>query len=130
MRGVPMRTATGRSDAVRNPMTDRDAFYRDFFFSLRNGVIAIWRDGAIAVVNDAAYRILGLDTDPEHVGRSFHDVLGRNHDLSNVLSLAFTDAALPNRAELRLRSSGKAIGYTLCQIADRDGTVSGAALLF
>ena len=45
-------------------------------------------------------------------------------------SKAFTDTALPNRAELRLRSSGKAIGYTLCRITEPDGTVSGAALLF
>lgn len=55
---------------------------------------------------------------------------GRDHDITEVLSLAFTDTALPNRAELRLRSSGKAIGYTMCRITDRDGTVSGAALLF
>ena len=99
-------------------------------YSLRNGVIAIWRDGSIAVVNDAAYRILGLDADPGHISQSFHDVLGCDHELSDVLSLAFTDAELPNRAELRLQSSGKAIGYTLSRIAGRDGTVSGAALLF
>ena len=36
----------------------------------------------------------------------------------------------PNRVELRLRSTGKAIGYTLSRISDRAGTVSGAALLF
>ena len=48
----------------------------------------------------------------------------------DILSLAFTDAEPPNRAELRLRSSGKAIGYTLSRILDRAGTVSGAALLF
>ena len=111
-------------------MADREAFYWNVVHSLGNGVIAIWRDGSIAVVNDAAYRILGLDADPGHIGRSFHDVLGSDHDLSDVLSLAFTDAELPNRAELRLRSSGKAIGYTLSRIEDRDGTVSGAALLF
>ena len=111
-------------------MIDREAFYRNVVHSLRNGVIAIWRDGSIAVLNDAAYRILDLDEDPGHVGRSFQDVLGRNHDLADILSLAFTDAELPNRAELRLRSSGKAIGYTLSRIMDRDGTVSGAALLF
>ena len=125
-----MRTATGRSDGVSDPMIDREEFYRNVVHSLRNGVIAIWRDGSIAVVNDVAYRILGLNADPEHIGRSFHHVLGGNHDLSEVLSLAFTDAELPNRAELRLRSSGKAIGYTLCRIADSHGTVSGAALLF
>ena len=111
-------------------MVSREAFYRNVVHSLRNGVIAIWRDGSLAEVNDAAYRILGLNADPGHIGRSFHDVLGKTHDLSDVLSLAFTDLELPNRAELRLRVSGKAIGYTLSRIADRDGTVSGAVLLF
>ena len=111
-------------------MVDREAFYRNVVHSLRNGVIAVWRDGSIAVVNDAAYRILGMDPSPSHISRPFDEVLGRDHDLTGVLSLAFTDAVLPNRAELRLRPSGKAIGYTLCRIAEPDGTVSGAALLF
>ena len=78
--------------------------------NLHNGVIGIWRDGSIAVVNGAAYRILGLDADPGHIGRSFLDVLGEHHDLAAILALAFTDAELPNRADLRLRSTGKAIG--------------------
>ena len=111
-------------------MVDRETFYRNVVHSLRNGAIAIWRDGSIAVLNDAAYRILGLEADPSHVGRPFIDVLGKDHDLADILSLAFTDAELPNRAELRLRSSGRAIGYTLSRILDRGGTVSGAALLF
>ncbi len=111
-------------------MVDQEAFYRNVVHSLRNGVIAIWRDGSIAFVNDAAYRILGVTASASHIGRPLYEVLGRDHDLTEVLSLAFTDTALPNRAELRLRSSGKTIGYTLCRIADRDGTVSGAALLF
>ena len=111
-------------------MVDREAFYRNVVHSLRNGVIAIWRDGSIAVVNDAAYRILGLEPDNAHIGQSFQEVLGRDHDLSDVLALAFGSADLPNRAELRLRSSGRAIGYTLCRISDRNGAVSGAALLF
>ena len=111
-------------------MVDREAFYRNVVHSMRNGVLLIWRDGSIVELNDAAYRILGLDADPEHIGQSFHDVLGSDHDLTDVLSLAFTDAALPNRAELRLGSSGKAIGYTLSRIVDREGSVSGAALLF
>jgi PAS domain S-box-containing protein len=111
-------------------MVDREAFYRNVVHSLRNGVIAVWRDGSIAVVNDAAYRILGMDASPSDIGRPFDEVLGRDHDLTGVLSLAFTDAPLPNRAELRLRSSGKAIGYTLSRIAEPGGAVSGAALLF
>ena len=93
-----MRASTGRSDGVSAPRVDREAFYRNVVHSLRNGVIAIWRDGSIAVLNDAAYRILGLDADPGHVGRSFHDVLGRDHDLVDILSLAFTDAELPNQS--------------------------------
>lgn len=111
-------------------MVDREAFYRNVVHSLRNGVIAVWRDDSIAVVNDAAYRIFGMDASPSDIGRPFDEVLGRDHDLTDVLSLAFTDAPLPNRAELRLRSSGKATGYTLSRIAEPDGAVSGAALLF
>ena len=111
-------------------MRDREAFYRNVVHSLRNGVIAIWRDGSVAVVNDAAYRILGLEADPAHVGRPYRAVLGPDHELSDVLALAFTEAELPNRAELRLRSSGTAIGYTVGRISDPNGTVSGAALLF
>ena len=99
-----MRASSGRSDGVIDPMVDREAFYRNVVHSLRNGVIAIWRDGSIAVLNDAAYRILGLEADPGHIDRSFLDVLGKNHDLANILSLSFTDTELPNRAELRLRS--------------------------
>ena len=111
-------------------MVSREALYRNVVHSLRNGVIAILRDGSIAEINDAAYRILGLNADPGHIGRAFDDVLGGHRDLSDVLSLAFADRELPNRAELRLRGSGKAIGYTLSRIAEPDGTVSGAVLLF
>jgi sensor histidine kinase regulating citrate/malate metabolism len=74
-------------------MVDREAFYRNVVHSLRNGVIAVWRDGSIAVVNDAAYRILGMDPSSSHISRPFDEVLGRDHDLTDVLSLAFTDTA-------------------------------------
>jgi len=73
---------------------------------------------------------VGMDASPSDIGWPFDEVLGRDHDLTDVLSLAFTDAPLPNLAELRLRSSGKAIGYTLSRIAEPGGAVSGAALLF
>ena len=35
-------------------------FYRDLVWNLRNGVIAVTGDGSVAVMNDVAYRILGL----------------------------------------------------------------------
>ena len=113
-----------------DPMLDREAFYRNVVYSLRNGAIAIWRDGAVAVMNDAAYRILGLAPDPQHVGRTFDEVLGKNHDLAAVIRLVFTERVLPNRAELRLKPSGRAIGYTLARISDPQSHVSGAVLLF
>jgi signal transduction histidine kinase len=37
---------------------------------------------------------------------------------------------LPNRVELRLRPSGKVIGYTLALVRDDDGHVVGAAMFF
>jgi signal transduction histidine kinase len=37
---------------------------------------------------------------------------------------------LPNRAELRLKSTGKVIGYTLSQVRDRRGHITGATLFF
>jgi signal transduction histidine kinase len=37
---------------------------------------------------------------------------------------------LPNRAELRLKSSGKVIGYTLSQVRDAEGAITGATLFF
>ena len=48
-----------------------------------------------------------------------------------VLSSAFDLHNLPNRAELRLRSSGKVIGYTLSHISHSErGRHTGAALFF
>ena len=37
-----------------------EPFCRDLVLSMRNGVVAIRADGSIAVINEVAYRILGL----------------------------------------------------------------------
>jgi signal transduction histidine kinase len=47
-----------------------------------------------------------------------------------VLQEAFTSGDLPNRAEMRLRKTGRAIGYTLSHIHDDDGRVIGATMFF
>jgi two-component system sensor histidine kinase AtoS len=47
-----------------------------------------------------------------------------------VLGGAFEMATLPNRAELRLKSTNTAIGYTVSLVRDDDGHAVGAALLF
>src|SRR5690349_22005625 len=52
-----------RSRPTRPPSPESglpDGFYRDLVWNLRNGVVAITREGLIAVMNDNAYGILGL----------------------------------------------------------------------
>ena len=47
-----------------------------------------------------------------------------------MLGGAFELKALPNRAELRLKSTDTVIGYTLSLVRDDDGETVGAALFF
>ena len=107
-----------------------DGFYRDLVWNLRNGVIAVTRDGRIAVMNEVAYRILGLTPRPDDMGRPFTQVLRDRPDVWRIVSGAFDLSHLPNRAELRLKSTGKVIGYTLSQVRDARGAITGATLFF
>jgi len=48
-----------------------DRFFRHIVSSLKNGVIAIRRDGTLALMNDEAYRIFALTAQPRTwAGRS------------------------------------------------------------
>jgi two-component system nitrogen regulation sensor histidine kinase GlnL len=107
-----------------------DGFYRDLVWNLRNGVIAVTRDGRVAVMNEVAYRVLGLTPQPEDIGRPFTQVLKDRPDVWRIVSGAFELSHLPNRAELRLKSTGKVIGYTLSQVRDQRGAITGATLFF
>jgi two-component system nitrogen regulation sensor histidine kinase GlnL len=107
-----------------------ETFYRDLVWNLRNGVIAVTRDGRIAVMNEVAYRNLGLTPQTTDIGQPFAHVLRDRPDVSRILAGAFELSHLPNRAELRLKSTGKVIGYTLSQVRDRRGRITGATLFF
>jgi signal transduction histidine kinase len=107
-----------------------DGFYRDLVWNLRNGVIAVTRDGRIAVMNEVAYRILGITPQATDIGEPFSRVLRDRSDVSRILAGAFELSHLPNRAELRLKSTGKVIGYTLSQVRDERGRITGATLFF
>jgi signal transduction histidine kinase len=107
-----------------------DGFFRDLVWSLRNGVIAVMRDGTVAVMNEVAYQILGLTRRPSDIGRPFTAVLKTQQDVCRIIAAAFELSHLPNRAELRLKSSGKVIGYTISQVRDNRGRVTGATLFF
>ena len=106
------------------------AFFRDMVTSLRNAVVAVTTDGRLAVMNDEAYRALGIKPQPDDIGNGYDEVLRSRPDVIRLLHDAFELSTLPNRAEMRIKATGKVIGYTLCQIADQRGRISGAALLF
>jgi PAS domain-containing protein len=62
------RAASGPPRPRRRPVTVGDRFFRDMVASMRNGVLAVTRDGAVAVMNDEAYRIFGLTPEPTWAG--------------------------------------------------------------
>ena len=97
---------------------------------MRSAVIAIHRDGRLALMNDEAYRIFALIRRVEDVGGRVTDVCDSRPDLLGVLAGAFELTILPNRAELRLPELDRVIGYTISQVKDEDGTVIGAVLFF
>ncbi len=108
-----------------------DAFFRQLVGSLRNGVLAVRQDGTIAVLNGEACRLFNVESGQADVlGRPAADVLRHHADVLRLLANAFELDHLPNRAELRLQATGKAIGYTVSRIADESGATTGAALYF
>lgn len=107
-----------------------DDFFRDLIGGMRNGLIVIRRDGSLVAMNDAAYATLGLVPHAADVGRPVAALLHDTPELAAVFAEAFEADVLPNRAEVRLAPSNRAIGYTLSLVRDRLGAVTGAALFF
>jgi len=99
-------------------------------WNLRNGVVGVTRDGRIAVMNEIAYRVLGLKPRASDIGRPFVEVLKDVPDVLRIIAGAFEVSHLPNRAELRLKTTGKVIGYTLSLVKDPRGRDVGATLFF
>jgi signal transduction histidine kinase len=97
---------------------------------MRNGVLAMHRDGSVALMNDEAYRIFSLTRQLDDAGRPFTELFRERPDVVRVLSSAFELTTLPNRAELRLKDIDRVIGYTLSQVRDDDGRSIGAVMFF
>ena len=97
---------------------------------MRNGVLAITRDNCIALINDEAYRIFEIEPSPDDVGRPFRDVLSAYPEVVRALEAAPDTALLANRAELRLKPSGKVIGYTLAHVHADSGDIIGTSMFF
>ena len=118
---------------VRNRLHARpgdDAFFRRIVAAMRNGVLAITRDNCIALINDEAYRIFEIEPSPDDVGRPFRDVLSAYPEVVRALEAAPDTALLANRAELRLKPSGKVIGYTLAHVHADSGDIIGTSMFF
>jgi len=98
--------------------------------NMRNGVLAIDRTGRLVLINDEACRIFDLPANLDYLGQPFVEVFRRHPEIVRVLDGAFELAALPNRAELRLKPGDKVIGYTLSLIRDEHDATAGAALFF
>jgi signal transduction histidine kinase len=121
---VPSRVQT------LSAVTVDDRFFRHMVFGMRNGVLAITRDSRLALINDEAYRIFGVTAQPADAGEPLALVLKDHPDVVRVLTGAFDLHHLPNRAEMRLKPSGRVIGYTLAIVRDDAGSVVGAAMFF
>jgi sensor histidine kinase regulating citrate/malate metabolism len=72
---------------------------------MRNGVLAITRDGRLAIINDEAYRIFGVGARPDDPGQPLATVLRDHPDVVRVLLSAFELHHLPNRVEMRIKPS-------------------------
>ncbi len=107
-----------------------DAFFRQMVTGMRNGVIAITRDGRLAVINDEAYRVFGITRNPDDIGQPAATVLKPHPEVIRTLAAAFELHHLPNRAEMRLKPHNQVIGYTLALVRDDSGESTGAAMFF
>lgn len=105
-------------------------FYRHMVTGMRNGVIAIHRDGRVVTINAEAYRILDIVPQADDAGRNVGELLRGHPELVRLFAGAFELQHLPNRAELRLKPKGTVIGYTLSLVRDERGRARGAALFF
>lgn len=120
---IPARV---RGDAA--PVDDR--FFRYIVANMRNAVLAVTSDGRVASMNAEAYRILGIKARASDIGRPYAQLLREHADILRVLSSAFELEHLPNRMEMRLKATGKVIGYTLSRVRDERGQTKGMTLFF
>ena len=106
------------------------AFCQHIVTTMRNGVLAVTRDGTLALINDVACEVLGLSDAQSQLGRPIADAFKDQPEIAFLLADVFERDHLQNRAEMRLKPSGTVIGYTLSHITDDKGTLVGASMFF
>ncbi|HWN84989.1 MAG TPA: ATP-binding protein [Vicinamibacterales bacterium] len=105
-------------------------FYKYMVAGMRNGVLAITREGTLLLINDIACEVLGLRDGQRQLGRPIAEAFEHHPEILFVLADVFERDHLQNRAEMRLKPSGKVIGYTLSHITDDRGQLVGASMFF
>ena len=85
-----------------------DRFFRNMVTNMRNGVLAIDREGRVVMINEEACRILEIAPDGEDSGRHFSDLLRHHHDVVRILArrLRHVHAAQPRRAAAEALGQG------------------------
>ena len=129
----PARPATERPTAVPAPGRAGgadDTFFRHIVAGMRNGALALTREGVLTLINDEACRIFEITPRRTDLGRPVGEVLGAHPEVVRLLNSVFDLHQLPNRAELRLRPAGTVLGYTLALVRDDAGRVIGASMFF
>src|SRR5687767_10418879 len=129
IRAASVRRASPPGGARRASSVD-DVFFRHIVTGMRNGVLALSADGKLALINDEACRIFGISPQASDLGRPVAEVLRQHPEVVRLLSSVFELHLLPNRAEMRLRPSGKVIGYTVAMVRNDEGRVIGASMFF
>ena len=79
-RSIPRAPSGRRKPVVRQAKTasrEHDRFFRHLVAGMRNGVLAITRDGMVAELNAEAQRIFHLKRSAKSLGRHFSEVLAR-----------------------------------------------------
>ena len=104
---APGRGASSRVRVQRGPRQSRvvaearggnrrrQGFYRDLVWNLRNGVLAVTRDGRIAVMNEVAYRVLGSAATQRHRDAHSSRCSRTRPDVSRSSSGAFERRTCP-----------------------------------
>lgn len=122
-----------RARADTGVVVERDPRFLGWLVdSMRSGLVAIDRTGAVAAVNSGACRMLGVSG--SGVGRPCRHVLRCQPTVVGLLEGALDGKERPSRAELTLEPVGdqaaRTIGFTLDTVRDDDGSVQGAVLAF
>jgi nitrogen-specific signal transduction histidine kinase len=104
--------------------------------SMSSGILAIDASGALAALNQAAQRTLGLpEGDPARLlSRDCREVLAGQPALARLLLDTLAGRGPLSRAEIALEATAggpaRALGFTLSAVRDAGGAVRGAAMIF